>query len=118
MTCKVCTPSEAKPDSNPFWEEVRLSGKHAYEGVGLWKCKSCQTPAMYFSNQIYDDIWQYWCTITPAELERLCQPFDPETDELQTFARKLIDGRAVLEGHPVFGLQWVHNCSVLDGPRW
>ena len=103
--CPLCRPSQAEVTRSPFREVERLASQYAHENVSLAQCTGCESLALYYSADVYDDFWQYRCLI----------------DETQRPAR----ARAILEKHarlmkgPVRGFEWIPTgFAPVEGPPW
>jgi hypothetical protein len=115
----ACQPSKIAPTDSPFVETRRLTGPYEHENVGLARCASCDKTALYYSADVYDDFWQYWCIINETECARLLEDDDPDEPQLPTRARAILEENSNLVHSPVRGFEWVPpGHSVIEGPPW
>jgi hypothetical protein len=115
----VCQPSKATVEESPFEEEVRLTGPYEHENVSLAMCSSCGSKALYYSADVYDDLWQYWCLINEAEHAQLLEEDDPDEPQRPLRARKILEEHVCLVRGPVRGFEWAPSgCTVVEGPPW
>jgi hypothetical protein len=109
-----------KPQESPFEEVKRLTGQYVHENVCLARCKRCGSAALYYSADVYDDFWQYWCVIDEAECAQLLEEDnDPDEPQLPIRARAMLQKHSHLVRGPVHGFEWVPpGHSVIEGPPW
>lgn len=119
MSCSNCRPSDVKPQKSPFKETLRLTGEYEHENVSLAVCYFCGENALYYSADVYDDFWQYWCVIDEVEMASILEDDDPSDPHRPERAREILRKRAVLLKHPVRGLSWASGgICVIEGPPW
>ena len=116
----VCQPSGAASTESPFDEVKRLTGPYEHENVSLAQCTRCGAPALYYSADIYDDFWQYWCLIDEEEHAHLLEKEDdPDEPTRAVRARAILEKNTYLVRGPVRGFEWVPpGHAVLQGPPW
>src|SRR5687768_13823870 len=119
-TLCACQASGVTPKESPFEEMKRLTGPYVHENVSLARCKTCGSTALYYSADVYDDFWQYWCTIDEAERAQLLEEDDdPDEPQRAIRARAILERHAYLVRGPVLGFEWVPpGHSVIEGPPW
>lgn len=115
----VCQPSSATLIKSPFEVVERLTGVYEHESVALARCAACSKSALYYSADIYDDFWQYWCLIDGNECESLLVDDDPNEPQLPKRARAILLNHDYLVLGPVRGFEWVPPGSpVIEGAPW
>ena len=115
----MCRPSAAVVKESPFEEVTRLTGPYEHENVSLAKCSSCGSKALYYSADVYDDFWQYWCLLSEVEYAHLLEEDDPDEPQRPSRARKMLEENAALVHGPVRGFEWAPSgCHVVQGPPW
>ncbi|TWO72409.1 hypothetical protein FN976_06825 [Caenimonas sedimenti] len=115
----MCEPAKKLPEVTPFEEVQRLTGPYEHENVAFARCKVCAKAALYYSADIYDDFWQYWCLIDEAEKAVLAAPDDDEEPQRPARAREILGRKSTLIKGPVLGFEWcVDGAQVLEGPPW
>lgn len=116
----ICQPSDLVPVKSPFEEVTRLTGPYEDENVSLARCSRCGESALYYSADVYDDFWQYWCTIDEDEKAQLLEP-DEDADDPQRAvrARSILQKHRYLRRGPVHGFEWGGpGSTVVQGPPW
>jgi hypothetical protein len=115
----MCQPSLTPPTTSPFEEVERLTGPYDHENVSLAQCMRCGRVALYYSADIYDDYWQYWCVIDEAERAQLLQEDDLDEPQRPRQARQILEKSDYLVLGPVRGFEWVPpGHPVMEGPPW
>ena len=115
----ACQPSGMRPNNSPFEEVTRLTGTYGHENVGLAHCTVCGKTALYYSADVYDDFWQYWCTIDEDERAQLLEDDDHDDPQRPLRARAILLNHPYLVRGPVRGLEWVPpGHAVIEGPPW
>lgn len=118
QSCR-CRPSNEKLMGSPFEEINRLTGPYEHENVSLVRCKGCGRIGLYYSADIYDDFWQYWCTINEAQHAQLLEEDDPNDSKLAIRARAILETQPYLLRRPGHGFQWIlSGLPVMQGPPW
>lgn len=99
---------------------MRLTGPYAHENVALAQCTGCGALALYYSADVYDDFWQYWCTIGEEERALLMEDDnDPDDPQRPTRARAILEKHPHLMRGPVRGFEWVPaGFAPIEGPPW
>lgn len=116
MACSLCLPADADCAEVPFRPD-RTVANDGHQVVSLNVCVGCGQPALYFSIDLYDDTWGYWCAVSKTELELLTTP--QHEDKLFDIARSVVRSKNVLQRHPDGFLRWIPGKSfLLDGPPW
>lgn len=115
----VCEATNAGLKESPFEEVRRLTGSYEHENVSLARCKSCGAAALYYSADVYDDFWQYWCKIEDAERAELLLPDDPDDPKCAARARAILERHHHLVCGPIRGFEWgPPGARVVEGPPW
>jgi hypothetical protein len=118
----VCAPGNVGLKQAPFEEVTRLTGPYEHENVSLARCRECGGTALYYSADVYDDFWQYWCRIDDAERAELLEPDDPDDPDDPQCARRartILERKAHLVRGPVRGFEWgPPGVPVVQGPPW
>lgn len=98
----ICQPTKVALIECPFEEVARLTGSYDHENASLARCKACGGAALYYSADVYDDFWQYWCRIDEAERAEL-----QESDEARK--RCLLLGWRVVSGGSTHCFSYCHG---------
>lgn len=115
----MCQPSLTPPTASPFEETERLTGPYDHENVSLARCTRCGRAALYYSADIYDDYWQYWCVIDEEERAQLLQEDDLDERQRPRHARQILKKRDYLVLGPAHAFEWVPpGHPVIEGPPW
>jgi hypothetical protein len=115
----ICHPSNVKLAKSPFKELKQLTGSYEHENVSLAQCTYCGQLALYYSTDIYDDFWQYWCIIDDAAHAQLLEAADRHESQLAMHARSILERHPYLLRHPILGFEWVPaGHAVIEGPPW
>lgn len=115
----VCEPGDRPPKASPFEKTESLTGRYEHENVALARCRKCGKEALYYSADVYDDFWQYWCLIDESERALLMAPDEGEEPERPTRAREILRRRPALIKGPVHGFEWAASgANVVEGPPW
>jgi len=120
QACPLCRPSGAEVAHSPFREVKRLASQYAHENVSLAQCVGCESLALYYSADVYDDFWQYWCLIDEAERQLLTQEGnDPDDSRRPARARAILEKHSHLMKGPVRGFEWIPaGFAPIVGPPW
>lgn len=115
----ICQPSGVVPVKSPFEEVTRLTGPYEHENVSLARCTRCGVGALYYSADVYDDFWQYWCTIDEDDRAQLLEADDDDDPQRANRARAILQKRGYLRRGPVHGFEWgPPGSTVVKGPPW
>jgi hypothetical protein len=115
----ICEPSQQPPKASPFEQTQALTGPYVHENVALARCRKCGKEALYYSADVYDDFWQYWCLIGESERSLLIAPDESEEPERPSRAREILAHRPSLIKGPVLGFEWAPSgASAVEGPPW
>jgi hypothetical protein len=109
MTCRLCTPSQRPHPENPFRDESPLLVSPNV-GVHLASCGSCGHLALHLWQDIYDDTWHVWATLSAAERAHLAS----DCTDVFSASRAMLRDKTVLLEHPVSGdFSWGPGGAVL-----
>ena len=115
----ICQPSSTPHTRSPFEAVEQLTGPYDHENVSLARCVCCGRAALYYSADIYDDYWQYWCAIDETERAHLLAEDDADEPQRPRRARLILEKHGYLVLGPVRGFEWVPpGCPVMEGPPW
>ena len=114
-----CEPGEQPLKASPFEETESLTGRYEHENVALARCRKCGKDALYYSADVCDDFWQYWCLIDESERALLMAPDEGEEPERPSRARGILGYRPTLINGPVHSFEWAPSgANVVEGPPW
>jgi hypothetical protein len=123
MPCPHCSGSIVGPAENPF-RDLEALANDGHSGVYLASCRHCESKALHYWVDIYDDCWQYWCLVSDSERQALlAAAMAGEDDTGESLAgpkaREFISRHLVLCEHPIHGLGWGPGAnSLLQGAPW
>lgn len=115
MTCNTCTETDTH-GSYPFVSTRSIASESHY-GIDVAVCKDCGNPAVIYWVEIYEDLLDYACSISPDELDNLLRQDAPSSQ--RSFTLELLRSRQVAYGTASRGFFWLSGTSaMLDGPPW
>jgi len=97
----------------------KVTGQFEHESVGLAACSFCGEQALYYSADVYDDVWQYWCLLDGVEKAILLSVDKSSNPQLAKRASDILRKYPTLINHPVRGLLWaMDGAQAIQGAPW